>query len=172
MTLSRPRPAPLLLALALALAPAAGALQAPPRPAPAPHADAAEAAEAGRLDGRLLAGEPDTFGYALSGFAGGLTIGLLGPLAAVDGDRLPVAAAAGGVGWLAATAARASRPAAVPPDVERSLAGRGPEYGRAFRESYSERLRGRRRSAAVLGGVAGTVAGAALLLRVAAGALE
>jgi hypothetical protein len=171
MTPTRPHLPTLLLALVLALAfaPAAGAQQTPPRPGPAPHADAAEA---GRLDGRLLAGEAETFGYALSGFAGGLPVGLLGPLAVVDGDRLPVAATAGGVGWLAATVARASRPAAVPPEVERSLAERGPEYGRAFREAYAERLRGRRRSAAALGGVAGTVAGAALLLRVAARALE
>lgn len=65
-----------------------------------------------------------------------------------------------------------SRPVVLPPEVERGLERLGPEYGRAFRESYSSRLRERRRRAALLGGAAGTVAGLALLLRAANGALE
>lgn len=163
MTPSRLHLLSLLFAVALALAPAAEAQETSPLPGSVLHGDLAEA---GRTDGRRLAGRPGVLGYAAGGFAGGLPVGFVGLFAVFTGRAAFVAPTAAGAAVLTATTVRANRAVVLPPDVERGLERRSPEYGQAFRDAYAERLRGRRREAAVLGGIAGTVAGFALLLKV------
>lgn len=160
MSSSRPHVPSPLFALALALAPAAAAQETSPLPDSVLYGDVAEA---GRVDGRRLAGQPGVMGYAAGGFVGGLPVGFAGLFALGSGRAGLVAPTVAGVAPFTATLVHSNRAVVLPPRVERGLVRRSPEYGQAFRDAYAERLRGRRRSAAVLGGVAGTVAGFALL---------
>lgn len=158
-----PRTPVLLLALLLALAPASGAQESPLPPAdsaaiPAPVAE-------GWADGRRLAGRPGTGGYFLGSFLLGLPVGFFGLVAAFDGDAVPTMFVLGGAAGIVGTAVQAQRsPVRIPQNLERRVQERDTEYQRAFNEAYTNRLRGRRRSSAVLGGLAGTAAGFGLLL--------
>lgn len=162
MPLSRPRLLSLLLfALALAPAPAAGAQETSPLPDSVLYGDVAEA---GRAAGRRLAERPGVLGYAAGGFVGGLPVGMFSLFTIGSRRGEFVAPTVAGVALVTGTTIHGGRAVVLPPREERGLEGRSEEYGQAFRDAYSERLRGRRRSAAVLGGVAGTVTGFVLLL--------
>jgi hypothetical protein len=161
MTLARPHALPLLFALALATAGAARAqVELPP-----PPDSAAVPAEAGREDGRLYAGRPGTGGYFAGGFAAGFPIGLFGIAAGIAGETVPVVSTLGGVAGGIAALRHAERPTRdLPPEVEQRLAGRDPAYREAFSQAYSARLRSRRRTAVLVGGLSGTGAGFVMLI--------
>jgi len=101
-------------------------------------------------------------GRAAAGFLGGLPVGLFGVVALAGRDELPVVAAGGGLAVIAA-AARPGRREAPAAEITRDGA-RDAMYERAFARAYSERLVGRRRSAAIVGGLAGAATGLGLLL--------
>lgn len=164
MTLARPRALSLLLALALALATAGAARAQVGLP---PPDSATVLAEIGRDDGRHYAGRPGTGGYFAGGFVSGLPLGLFGLAAGISREPGLVAVSLAGVAGGVVTLGSAERPTRVlPPQLEQRLAGRGPVYGEAFRQGYSARLSERRRRAAMIGGLAGTGVGFALLLHV------
>jgi hypothetical protein len=120
---------------------------------PADSGTWAQGREAGRAAGRL----PPVTARAVGGFIGGLPVGALGIFALLDRD--PVQVLGTGVG-LAVIIGAATRGSAAPPaELMATATARGDTYARAFGDGYAERLRGRRRAAALLGGTAGAVAG-------------
>lgn len=163
MTLARPHVLS-LIALALALATAGAARAQVDLP---PPDSAVVFAEQGRDDGRHYAGRPGTGGYFAGGFVSGLPVGFFGLPAGIGREPAFVAVSLAGVAGGIVTLGSAERPTRVlPPQLERWLAERGPVYGEAFRQAYSARLSERRRRAAMVGGLAGTGVGFALLLHV------
>lgn len=118
-------------------------------------------AAAGRRDGRAAAGKQDTGPRFVLAVAGGLPVGFFGLPALSDQDPIQVVSA--GVGLILMGGAAVAGGAAPPAGLADSAAARGIVYERAFREGYAERLRARRRSAALWGGLTGTTAGFGLL---------
>jgi hypothetical protein len=94
-------------------------------------------AAAGVLHGRALAETRGMGGRFAGGFASGVLLGLIGTgiayvIAGSDGTSLPAAEAA-------------------------RLSTASPTYSLAFQQGYSERLKSRRRSSALTGGLLGTL---------------
>jgi hypothetical protein len=112
----------------------------------------------GARAGVAAAEERDVAGRAVGGFLGGLPIGFFGILV-----LQPDPAGAIGVGGGLAIIGASWKLGGIEPPQTQSLRERGPAYRRAYTRSYGERLIQRRRNAALLGGVAGTLAGFALI---------
>jgi hypothetical protein len=112
--------------------------------------------------GRAAAGTQPVTGRAAAGFLGGLPVGMFGFVALSQRDALPVIAAGGGLAVIGAAAmpGRMDPPAA----VAATAAARGVTFERAFVQGYAERLGSRRRSAALVGGVAGAATGLGILV--------
>jgi len=102
-----------------------------------PTRSAAEALRPGVEDGVLRADRVGTGGYVVTGFVGGF---LLGPVGA-------------GVMWAVANYSDTALPAS----EEAGLQGRDPAFVEGFRSGYSDRLKGKRKRAALTGGAIGTV---------------
>jgi hypothetical protein len=90
-------------------------------------------------------------------------IGFAAPFAIDDGDAPQIAVASAGVLLLGLTLLNAGR-ASVPTALEPELVQHDSSYVHGFREGYRARLGQRRRRAAAVGGVAGTVVGAGALV--------
>jgi hypothetical protein len=93
---------------------------------------------------------------------GGLPVGFFGAFALSDRDPIQVISTGAGLSLVlgAAVGGSAAPPAALAGPAD----ARGGAYARAFRDGYAGRLRERRRTAALLGGAAGTAAGFGLLI--------
>jgi hypothetical protein len=114
----------------------------------------------GRADGRAAGSMPPVAGRAVAGFAGGVPVGFFGILSFAH----PVPAIATVAGAAAVIAAVGSGSVALPPSLSDEARRRSPSYAAGFAEGYADRLRSRRRTAAIWGGVAGTASGFALLV--------
>ena len=93
------------------------------------------------------------------GFIGGVPLGFLGPLV-TQGDP----GGAIGVGSGAAIIGGAWRLGTAKPPPSPYIQSRGEAYARSYSESYEKRLLERRRNAALLGGLAGTLTGFGFLI--------
>lgn len=98
----------------------------------------------GMFDGRTAANQKGTGGYFVGGLVGGVTLGLIGT----------------GIAWGIASA---GDPA---PSQTQSMIIRqkGNEYAFAYSESYSQRVKQKRKRSAVTGGLIGTAAIVAVIL--------
>ena len=118
--------------------------------------------EAGRVAGRRAGSHGGgVIWRGGTAFVVGLPLGVVAPLGLFA--REP-AALAGTVGATALLVKMASGRGKVPPHLARAAQENGPEYARAFRESYGDRIRARRKRSVLIGGTIGTVTGAALLV--------
>jgi hypothetical protein len=90
---------------------------------------------AGAIDGRDAGAEAQTARYVAGGFLGGVTLGPIGTVIAVN---------------------RANRAVALPDSLRAVLPADRPEYVQAFEEAFRARVRTDRRNAAIVGGVVGT----------------
>ena len=120
-------------------------------------ADTGTTAEGARA-GIAAAEERVVAGRAMGGFIGGLPIGFLGILV-IQGDPVGAIGIGAGVGIIGAS----WRLGGIEPPQTQSLRDHGPAYQGAYARSYRERLLDRRRKAAILSGVAGSVTGFVLL---------
>jgi hypothetical protein len=92
------------------------------------------------------------------GFLGGLPIGFLGTLV-IQGDPAGFIGLGSGVAIIGA----AWKAGNAKPPPSPYIRERGEAYQRSYSESYEKRLHERRRSAAMLGGVAGSIVGLGIL---------
>ena len=122
------------LSTSLALVTAPAQAQQPTQAAPAAATDSSPAAAV--LQGRALAERPGMSGRFAGGFASGLALGLIGT----------------GIAYAIAGSDNASLPAL----EAAQLATANPTYQLSFQQGYAERLKSRRRSSALTGGLLGT----------------
>jgi hypothetical protein len=121
--------------------------------------DAEPARRTGYEAGVRAASAVSVTGRALSGFASGVMLGSIAPVAIYGRNTLALGATAVGIGWLIASARGGS---ARPP--QSLLDNVDPASQSGFIEGYSKRLRGRRNRAALIGGGTGAVVGATTLV--------
>lgn len=117
--------------LALVLAP--GTAQAQEVKAAVPHP-----MDEGPLEGERAAEVVGTNGYFAGGFVSGLALGLIGT----------------GIAWTVA----GSSEVAIPATTQAGIQTNGPEWVYAYQTAFAERLKARRKSAALSGGLLGTAA--------------
>ena len=89
-------------------------------------------------DGQLAALNVGTGGWAGGGFASGLLLGFIGT----------------GVSWAAAGASGVESP----PDARLRIANQPAEYQQLYTKSYSDKVKAKRKSSALKGGLVGTAA--------------
>jgi hypothetical protein len=102
----------------------------------APQAYAAKTAAEGMLEGRMAAKNQGTGGYVAGGFLGGLTLGLIGT----------------GIVYLVA----ASSATEVPAGQQVVMINTPPDYRAAYIDAYGHEIRSKRKTSALVGGLAGT----------------
>ena len=115
-------------------------------------------AEEGMRAGIEAANDRNVAGQAILGFVGGVPIGF-SALVLRQGDAPAILAGAVGVGIIETTWRIGNATPRLTPAVEE----RGAAYARAYSRSYRERLVERRRNAARVGGLVGTLSGLGLL---------
>lgn len=120
----------------------------PPAPAPAPAAVDSSSA-AGVLQGRALANRQGMGPRFFGGYASGFFLGFLGA----------------GIAYLVA----GSDDTPVPPPEATQLSTATPTYSLAYQQGYAERLKARRRSSALKGGLLGTLTITVLIVATAHG---
>lgn len=141
---------PAALAAALFLAAAGGAPAQNPAPAQPPRAAVADSSSTmAVLHGRAAAERVGTGGSFAGGFVGGFFLGLIGT----------------GIAYAVASGSDAQLPAL---DAAR-LAQATSDYQLAFRQGFEERVRARRKGAALTGGLLGTATIVVLVLSAAGG---
>ncbi len=137
------------------LAPSLPAQQPSPTPAVTSVEDTSRAA--GVRDGRAEARKVSVRMRGFAAFGAGLPIGFFGPFGIYGGGGLAAGVAmAGGAGVVASMEAGSSQP---PDSLSAIAAMRGIAYSTSFRQSYSDRVKSRRRAMALLAGVGGTATG-------------
>lgn len=117
--------------LALALAPGIARAQEIRAAVPNPMAE-------GALEGQRAAEMVGTSGYFAGGFISGITLGLIGT----------------GIAWAVASSSDVS----IPASTQAAIQANGPEWVYAYQTAFAERLKARRKSAALSGGLLGTAA--------------
>lgn len=120
-----------LAVLALVLAPSVAPAQQVKAGVPNPMAE-------GALEGQRAAEVVGTNGYFAGGFVSGLALGLIGT----------------GIAWAVAGSSDVS----IPASAQAMIQPNGPEWVYGYQTAFAERLKSRRKSAALSGGLLGTAA--------------